>query len=130
MSVTALPQLDPGPLVCEARRQGFSHEVWAERAGLDVKALRRRIYEPLTWGVADRLACAMDVHPASVWGDDWWAVDKAAQTAQERRDERAVRYEWWRSRGLHRGAWKPAERSWAQWAVQRERWTLHNEEWA
>ena len=24
---------------------------------------------------ADRMACAMGLHPAEIWGEDWWAAD-------------------------------------------------------
>lgn len=72
-----LPLLDPAPLRRARDLQGRTNNEWAEKAGCSFSELQQRIYEPMSWAAADRFATALGLHPAEVWGDDWWSVAKA-----------------------------------------------------
>ena len=40
------------------------------------RQLNRAVREGgITWPLADRFAIALGHHPASIWGDDWFALD-------------------------------------------------------
>lgn len=106
----ALPHLDVSPLVGFAAHRHISHATWAERAGTTVCALRRQITRRggIGWESADVLANALDLHPAEVWGGEWWAVCAAYEEHEHDTD----------------AAWREVERSHAQWIAQRERFAL------
>lgn len=57
---------DPDLLV---EATGMDKRAVARRLGIDAAVLCR----PLSDGQADRYACALGLHPAAVWGPEWWA---------------------------------------------------------
>lgn len=52
----------------------FSSTALAEACGVTRRTVSRWRHRGLTWDKADKAACALGLHPASVWGGDWWAV--------------------------------------------------------
>jgi hypothetical protein len=46
----------------------------AEAVGVTRRTVFRWARDGLTWGAADKAACALGLHPSSVWGRDWWAA--------------------------------------------------------
>lgn len=95
MPVYPLPKLDPAPLRAEARRRGITPEAWADLLRIDRNSVYKRIYEPMSWASADRFAIALGLHPALIWGDNWWAIAKAydqalLETARRREARKAA----------------------------------------
>jgi len=88
--VYILPRLDPAPLIALAKRQGRTYEDWAAAAGMPRNSLYKRLYEPLSWGTADRLAIALGYHPALVWGDKWWQIQDAYDQAERESHQRRI----------------------------------------
>ena len=90
MAVYILPRLDPAPLIALAKAHGRTPDDWAAAADMPRNTLYKRLYEPLGWATADRLAVALGYHPALVWGDKWWAIqdayDQAAHESHQRRN--------------------------------------------
>lgn len=120
MAGRQLPRLPQGPLSDECKRQGTTIAGLTRSIGMDP----RNCYGgTLAWITADRLACALGLHPASIWGEDWWAVARAADemTAQAHEKKR----HWKRDR-----SWSDVERSWRDWRLCRDRVELHRDEWA
>lgn len=115
MPAVRLPRLPRGPLLAECQRQGVTINALAASAGMH----SNRCYDKdgFNWPVADRLACALGLHPASIWGDDWWQVARAADVAHLRAQDK-------------RGGWAGVERSFREWRLCRDRIELHREEWA
>lgn len=66
--MTPPARFDPAPLV--AACQPMTLRAVARRLDVDPAVLCR----PLTVGQADRFATALGMHPAEVWGADWWIV--------------------------------------------------------
>lgn len=45
----------------------------AERCGVSTRTVQRwRRGALLQVATADRVACELGMHPAEIWGDDWW----------------------------------------------------------
>jgi len=70
------------------RLQGVSLNALAERIGQRPEQLRRQAQRELAWYVADAYACGLGMHPAEVWGDDWWAVERAHEQWRDYRKNR------------------------------------------
>lgn len=59
------------------QRQDRSGRVMAPAPFPDDAGLNHRYWEALACGTvtlytADRMACAIGMHPAEIWGDAWW----------------------------------------------------------
>lgn len=119
----ALPRLPHEPLRSECVRRGTTVHTVAQQVGLE-----RQVYDRdgLTWQQADRLACALDLHPSSLWGEDWWAVEEAAE--RHREQTRARQNEQRRVQRRVDG-WREIEKSWWDWRLCRDRIELHREPW-
>lgn len=81
MAQIVLPKLDPRPLRAVADRKRRTPADWAAAAGMTRNTLYKRLYEPLGWYTADRLAIALGLHPCEVWGDEWWQIAKVYDAA-------------------------------------------------
>lgn len=92
MATIVLPRLDPEKIRQIAHEKGVSHRELARRAGMTVRSMQKRLYEPLTWRTADRLACALGLHPALVWGDEWWQIQEAYDAAVDQEKVRRNEY--------------------------------------
>lgn len=51
----------------------FGVDDFAEAVGCSRRAVHRWRHAGLTWDAADRAAVAVGLHPANVWGREWWA---------------------------------------------------------
>jgi hypothetical protein len=66
-------RLDASPVL--AWLAGSSDHVIAERVGVAATAVARwRRGAHLRVWTADRVATRLDLHPANLWGDDWWTA--------------------------------------------------------
>jgi hypothetical protein len=119
MSLPLLPTLELEPLRVACERRGSSIAALANLAGIHSQRAYRA--KGISWGDADRLACALGEHPSTIWGEDWWSVEAAKAAAVEesarRRDSRGV-------------GWSGVERAWREWRLCRDRFELHREVWA
>lgn len=70
--------LPPGPLL-SMWEEGTSSTVVAEACGTTRSSIRRWQETGLNPIVADRVCARLGLHPADVWGDDWWRI--ARETA-------------------------------------------------
>ena len=52
---------------------GWRHNGWQARAWQKYRAAGQ-----IPVMAADRLACALGMHPAEIWGEDWWDLDEAS----------------------------------------------------
>lgn len=100
-----LPLLDPRAIRDHLAAHQITHKVLAELIGVDVVAVQTYLYRPISWSLADRIACALGLHPAELWGDDWWAVARAYEELPHAGPE----------------TWGRLERSWRQWCAQQAR---------
>lgn len=85
----------------------------------------------ITWGAADRFACALDVNPMSIWPEEWQAVCDAydarySEVKQKKMDQYAAKRRERQAADEEQG-WRDIERSWRQWRLQRDRWELDRE---
>lgn len=124
MPAVALPRLALEPLRAECARRDTTINALSRDVGMSSRNVYRR--DGISWLQADRFACALGLHPASIWGEDWWAVARAADAASTdaRRRERENDRRRQRAR-----AWAGVERSWREWRLGRDRIELHREEW-
>lgn len=88
------PRLPIEPLERECHRQGLSPHNVAKGLGIHFREYKA---EGLTWQAADRLACAVGMHPVNLWGDEWMDLcaflDEFQATKAERaKQQAAARY--------------------------------------
>lgn len=48
----------------------------ARTLGVDLRQIYRWRRQGVTWALADELAVRVGLHPAVVWGRDWWDLDE------------------------------------------------------
>lgn len=65
--------LPPAPLL-SMWEEGTSNTVVAEACGTTRNAVRRWHENGVHPVVADRVCARLGLHPADVWGDDWWRI--------------------------------------------------------
>lgn len=59
----------------QRERPGWSDRRWARALGVSNRQVYRwRHGAVLRWSTADRVACALGLHPAEIWGDAWWVA--------------------------------------------------------
>lgn len=83
------PRLPFAPLMAVVERRGWAPDpvnyqaLGANRTaamvlGVSLRTIVRWRRHGLTWDAADKAACSLGLHPASVWGDAFWAEDEEA----------------------------------------------------
>lgn len=60
----------------EVDHPGGVHPRIAELAGVSRRTVVRWRHIGIPLELADRAACALGLHPANVWGDQWWRVSR------------------------------------------------------
>jgi hypothetical protein len=119
------PRLDSEPFIraCELR------DTTVHAVALIADVPTNHIYDAgQRWGYADRLACALGMHPCEIWGDAWWEIDATIEAGREASRERRRQ----KNRAYHRDRkdpWRGVRRSWQEWRLCRDRIELHRDEW-
>lgn len=65
-------KLDVAPLIAASQR-GTGNSL-AEDLGCDRRQVTRWVNNGVPVDTADRLAVALGMHPAEVWGSGWWGA--------------------------------------------------------
>jgi hypothetical protein len=64
------PRLSTEPL----ERMGYKASTLQSLVG--DRIWRSQVRRELTINIADRIACSLGLHPALVWGDEWWEASR------------------------------------------------------
>lgn len=107
-----LPRLSIEPVDRALRIRGWTWADLARAVGRHrdtIGQLHCSHRDGIRWETADRVAVALDFHPAELWGADWWALcDAYDAVSAQLRAERNRRYGERRGQAARRGRRSPA----------------------